>query len=153
MEDLSQIVRLLVLAVPIAWAAWTVTHEEVFREFKEYCTSRSKACESLARRKFFYLFTCEYCFSHWCTLFFQLFFQFKMAFEDWRGYLVSIPALVWVANLYMSLYHRARVDIRKQRALADRAEMHARGEAAGAPGTPDVGKGSTVDGPLERSRR
>ena len=31
-EELNQIVRLLILAIPVAWAAWTVTHEEVFQE-------------------------------------------------------------------------------------------------------------------------
>jgi hypothetical protein len=125
MDVRLQIVQLLILAVPIAWASWTVTHEEVFREFKEYCTARSKTCAGLARRKFFYLFTCEYCFAHWCALFFLCVFQVKMVFEDWRGYLVSFPALVWVANVYMSLYQRARVDIRKERAIAEQAQRHA----------------------------
>jgi hypothetical protein len=119
MDLLRQIGLLLIFAIPIAWAAWTVTHEQVFAEFKQFCMARSKTCDWLAGRKFFYLFTCEYCFSHWCTLFFQCFFQFKMVFDDWRGYLVSGPALVWLANVYMNLYQRTRVDIRKQRAIAD----------------------------------
>jgi hypothetical protein len=122
MDELRHVLLLLIFAVPIAWAAWTVTHEDVFREFKQFCTDRSKTCAWIGQRKFFYLFTCEYCFSHWCTLFFQLFFHFKMVFDDWRGYLVSVPALVWVANIYMNLYHRTRVDIRKQQAIADRTE-------------------------------
>ena len=129
MDHSGQIVHLLLLAVPIAWAAWTVTHEEVFREFKSYCLHRSKSCTWLVERKFFYLFTCEYCFSHWCTLFFLLFFRFRLVFDDWRGYMVSFPALVWVANLYMSLYQRARIDIRKQRAIADKVENENSGEA------------------------
>lgn len=126
MDELRQMVLLLILAIPVAWAAWTVTHEEVFREFKDFCTARSKTCNWVAERKFFYLFTCEYCFSHWCTVFFQLFFQFKMVFDDWRGYLVSVPALVWTANVYMNLYQRTRVDIRKQRAIADQVSADAK---------------------------
>src|SRR5256885_1324137 len=102
MDELRQVITLLLLAVPVAWAAWTVTHEEVFREFKEYCAARSRAVAWLAARKFFYLFTCEYCFSHWCALLFLSVFRFKLVFDDWRGYLVSFPALVWVANVYMS---------------------------------------------------
>lgn len=123
MEILTQFGTLLILAIPIAWMAWTVTHEEVFREVKEYCQDRSANCPTVFQRKFFYLFTCEYCFSHWCTLLFLLIFQFRMVFDDWRGYVVSFPALVWVANIYMNLYHRIRVDIRRERAEADHAEI------------------------------
>jgi hypothetical protein len=122
MEELGQVVTLLVLAVPVAWAAWTVTHEELFREVQQFCTDRSKTCRWAIQRKFFYLFTCEYCFSHWCALAVVALFQFRLVFDDWRGYVVSFPALVWIANIYMNLYHRVRVDIRKERAIADRAE-------------------------------
>lgn len=123
MPYLIQIVELLVLAIPVAWASWTLTHEEVFREVRDFCEDRSEHCRALLARKFFYLFTCEYCFSHWVTLALQLVFQFSMIFDDWRGYFVGYTALVWVSNLYMSLYHRARVDLRKQRAIADKTEQ------------------------------
>jgi hypothetical protein len=125
MEDLSQVVRMLVLAVPVAWVAWTVTREEVFRELREACEDRSRTCRRLLHRKFFYLFTCEYCFSHWVAFGFQVVFQFRLAFDDWRGYLVGYAGLVWTANVYMTLYQRLRVDIRKDRAVADRAAREA----------------------------
>jgi hypothetical protein len=122
---------LFLLAIPVAWAAWTVTHEEVFREMRDYCSSHSQTCRRLMSRKFFYLFTCEYCFSHWCAIVFQLSFHFRLVFDDWRGYLVSVPALVWVANVYMNLYHRIRVDLRKERAEADHVQRQVeRGQAA-----------------------
>jgi hypothetical protein len=130
MSDTEQVVRLLVLAVPVAWAAWTVTREEVFREAREFCADRSRTCRRLLHRKFFYLFTCEYCFSHWAALGFQFVFQFRLAFDDWRGYLVGFAGLVWVANVYMTLYQRLRVDIRKDRAVADRVESEAEPRAA-----------------------
>lgn len=130
MNECSEIIRLLVLAVPVAWVAWTVTKEEVFRELREYCTSRSRDCRRLVHRKFFYLFTCEYCFSHWVALGLQFVFRFRMAFDDWRGYLVGYAALVCVANVYMTLYQRLRVDIRKDRAFADRAEQEVDGRQA-----------------------
>jgi hypothetical protein len=126
-DEFPQIVRLLILAVPVAWASWTVTREEIFRELREACTARSRTCKTLVGRKFFYLLTCEYCFSHWCALFFQLIFRATIIFDDWRGYFVAYVFLVWVANIYMNLYHRVRVDIRKQRALADRTERQANG--------------------------
>lgn len=124
-HDVNQIVRLLILAVPVAWVAWTVAREEVFRELREYLARRSRASRSVVRRKFYYLFTCEYCFSHWVTLGFQFLFQFKLVFDDWRGYLVGFAGLVWVANVYMSLYQRLRVDIRGTRAVADKTEREA----------------------------
>ena len=54
--------------MPIASIAWTVTHEDIFRELREYCVQRSQSASGIVQRKFFYLFTCEYCFSHWVTL-------------------------------------------------------------------------------------
>ena len=111
----TQIVALFVLAIPIASIAWTVTHEEIFRELNIFCTDRSKSCRSLFQRKFFYLFTCEYCFSHYVTLAFLLLTRFRLLYPDWRGYVISEFALVWVANVYMSGFGRLRLDIRKER--------------------------------------
>lgn len=110
-----QIAWLLMLALPIASVAWTITHEEIFREPREFCIERSKTCRSLFQRKFFYLFTCEYCFSHYVTLFFLFITRFKILYEDWRGYLLTLFALVWVANQYMSLFARLRLDIKRER--------------------------------------
>ena len=95
--------------------AWTVTHEEVFREPREFCADKSKNCGKLLQRKFFYLFTCEYCFSHYITVLFLFITRFKLLYEDWRGYLISGFALVWVANMYMNIYARVRLDIKKER--------------------------------------
>ena len=33
---------------------------------------------------------------------------------DWRGYVVAFFALVWVANQYMSIYNRLRLDIKHE---------------------------------------
>ena len=41
--------------------------------------------------------------------------RFKLLYEDWRGYLVALFALVWVANQYMSIYNRLRLDIKHER--------------------------------------
>ena len=111
----QQVFQLFILAIPIASIAWTVTHEEVFREPREWCVKNSKACKTLLQRKFFYLFTCEYCFSHWVTALFLVITRFKLMYPDWRGYLLSLFSLVWVANQYMSLFGRLRLDIREER--------------------------------------
>ena len=111
----TQVAVLFLLAIPIACVAWTVTHEEVFREPREFCVRKSESCRSWYQRKFFYLFTCEYCFSHYVTIFFLYVTRFRMLYDDWRGYLVAGFALVWVANQYMSLYGRLRLDIKSER--------------------------------------
>ncbi|MFY9622378.1 MAG: hypothetical protein WAM70_08015 [Pyrinomonadaceae bacterium] len=110
-----QILELFLLAIPIACVAWTVTHEEVFREPREYCKSRSQNCRRWYERKFFYLFTCEYCFSHYIAAAFLIITRFKLLFPDWRGYLIAFFSLVWIANQYMSVYNRLRLDIKTER--------------------------------------
>jgi hypothetical protein len=110
----NQIIYFFVLAIPIACIAWTVTHEEVFREPRDYCTKRSKDCTPLLKRKFFYIFTCEYCFSHYVVLIFLFITKFQLLYEGWRGYLIAFFTLVWVANIYMSLFGFLRVGMKKE---------------------------------------
>jgi len=109
-----QFAYLLLLALPIACASWTVTHEEVFREPREFCTKMSQDCKRLPQRKFFYLFTCEYCFSHYVTIFFLFLTRFKLLDPGWRGYLMAWFALVWIANVYMSGFNRLRLEIKHE---------------------------------------
>jgi hypothetical protein len=110
-----QLLELFVLAIPVACISWTVTHEEVFREPRDYCLRRSQSCRRWYERKLFYLFTCEYCFSHYVAATFLLITRFKLLFDDWRGYLVALFALVWIANQYMSIYNRLRLDIKTEK--------------------------------------
>jgi len=109
-----QIIWLFLLAIPIACIAWTVTHEEVFREPREYCVKRSVNGKTLLERNFFYLFTCEYCFSHYITILFLFLTGYKLLMNDWRGYLISGFSLVWIVNIYMSLFLFIRQDIKKE---------------------------------------
>ena len=111
----TQVALLFVLALPVACVACTVTHEEVFREPREYCVRRSRSHPNLLARKFFYLFTCEYCFSHYVTLLALWMTGFQLVLPDWRGYVLAGFALVWIANVYMSLFGRLRLDIREER--------------------------------------
>jgi hypothetical protein len=106
---------LFVLAIPIACVAWTITHEEIFREPREFCMHQSERNPSLILRKAFFVFTCEYCFSHYVTIFFVALTRYKLLYDDWRGYLIGGLALVWVANQYMSVYAHLRLDIHKER--------------------------------------
>jgi hypothetical protein len=105
---------LLFLALPVACASWTVTHEEVFREPREFCKRKSESCGSLPKRKFFYLFTCEYCFSHYVSAFALLFLRFQLIYTGWCGYVIAWLALVWIANVYMSVFNRLRLEIKHE---------------------------------------
>lgn len=115
MEIHLQLFWLFILAIPVASIAWTITHEEVFREPREFCSERSKKAKTILRRKFFYLFTCEYCFSHYVTLVFLFLTDFKLLLDDWRGYIIAGFALVFVANAYMSLFALLRQSIKKEK--------------------------------------
>ena len=112
---LHQFAVLLLLALPVACIAWTVTHEEVFREPREACKQKSEQAKSIVPRKFFYLFTCEYCFSHYVGAGVLFLARYQLLYSGWRGYVFAWFALVWVANFYMSVFGRVRLDIKRER--------------------------------------
>jgi hypothetical protein len=118
----TQIIELFVLAIPIACVAWTVTHEEIFREPREYCSRKSEHCRRWISRKFFYLFTCEYCFSHYVAALFILITRYTLLYPGWRGYLIGEFGLVWISNQYMSIYNRLRLTIKSERVELDTKE-------------------------------
>ncbi len=115
MQLSTQVRDLFLLALPIACIAWTVTHEEVFKEPRDYCIRKSISSNTLLKRKFFYLFTCEYCFSHYITMFFLFISGYHLLFEGWRGYLIGGFALVWIANIYMSIFGLVRVGLKNEK--------------------------------------
>jgi hypothetical protein len=116
---ISTIGFLFLLAIPIACISWTVTHEEVFKEFRNYFGRKSIRGKTLLVRKFSYMLTCEYCFSHYVTIAFLFITHYKLLFTDWRGYLISGFCLVWIANIYMSLYGFVRLGIKKEKIELD----------------------------------
>ena len=54
--------------------------------------------------------------------------RYKLLFDDWRGYLIGGFALVWVANQYMSIYGRLRLDIRRERVEIKEAEQQVKAQ-------------------------
>ncbi|HEX8264287.1 MAG TPA: hypothetical protein VF596_02600 [Pyrinomonadaceae bacterium] len=115
----EQIFWIFILGLVAGSIAWTVTQEEIFREPRDYCAEKSKTCPNLFQRKFFYVFTCEYCFSHWVTIGLLIFTGFKLLIDDWRGYVLAFFAIAWTANQFMSLYRRLRVEIKHKNTLAE----------------------------------
>jgi hypothetical protein len=118
----QQLAWLFLLSIPVACIAWTVTHEEVFREPREYCQRRCEIGKTLLERKFFYLFTCEYCFSHYVALAFILLTNFHLLIAGWKGLLIAGFSLVWVANIYMSIFALLRTDLKKEKTVIKKLE-------------------------------
>ncbi len=115
MEIYLQIIWLFILAIPVACIAWTVTQEEVFREPREYCSKKCQNGNSILERKFFYLFTCEYCFSHYVAAVFVFFTDYHLLINGWKGYIIAGFSLVWVANIYMGFFALIRQSIKKEK--------------------------------------
>jgi hypothetical protein len=111
----GQILILFVLAMPVACISWTITHEEIFREVHEFCVERSRRCRRLYQRKFFFALTCEYCLSHYVTALFLTITRYQLLFDSWRGYLIAGFSLVWIANFYMAIFGRLRLEIKSQK--------------------------------------
>lgn len=132
----QQLVWLFVLALPVATVAWTVTHEELFREARDWCKARSECSRRMPARKFFYVFTCEYCFSHYVAAGAVAVTGFRLLLADWRGAGIAWFALVAVANVYMSVFGRVRVDLKLERLDVADKELDVARKAQSPPGPP-----------------
>ncbi len=99
-----------------------MTHNDRYR------VSAGRIGQRLAQRKLFYLFTCEYCFSFYVTAVLLALTHFRLLYPDWRGYVISLFTLVWIANLYMSLFARLRLDIKHERVAVENDEDEEHGQ-------------------------
>ena len=115
----NQIFWTVILSLIVASIAWTVTQEEIFSEWRDAFEKKSKTASNILVRKFFYVFTCEYCFSHWVTILILILTGFRILIEDWRGYILAFFLLPWLANQWMSVYRRLRVGIKHENLLAE----------------------------------
>ena len=113
---LTQLLWLFILSGVVACLAWTVTHEKVLEEVRTWCERRSEnRRHSWVVRKWFYLFTCEYCFSHYVSAAVVAGTGYHLLLPGWRGLAIAWISCIWVANIYMSLFGRLRLDIKRER--------------------------------------
>ena len=118
----TQLIYLFVLSIPVACISWTTTHEEVFKEPREFCALHSRRNKLFLLRKFFYILTCEYCLSHYVTIVTLVITKFYLLYADWRGYVIAGFSIVWVANIYMSLFYLLRQGIKKEKVIIEDIE-------------------------------
>jgi hypothetical protein len=120
MPIVTQLYWILILSLVVASIAWTVTQEKIFEEWREAAKKQSEdKSASILVRKFFYVWTCEYCFSHWVTILVLIITRFPLLFDDWRGYFISFFTIPLISNFWMSIYRSLRVDIKHENALAE----------------------------------
>jgi hypothetical protein len=117
-----QLIYLFVIGIPVACISWTVTHEELFKEPRKFCELNSRRNKLFFIRKFFYMLTCEYCFSHYVTVIILIITKFYLLYADWRGYVIAGFSIVWIANMYMSLFYLLRQGIKKEKVIIEEIE-------------------------------
>lgn len=127
-----EFVTLLVLALPVACVAWTITQTEIFRFPREAVKAWAKRKpESKARHLVSYLPTCYYCTSHYVAEFFLILsYVGGVKKLDWSngwssavvGFVLATFTLIMVANVYLTGFNIYRVVLRYAQALADYQE-------------------------------
>ena len=115
----QQIIALFILAIPIASIAWTVTHKEIFREPRDWCAKKRTENRRFFGRKMYYIMTYELCFSHYVTAAFLVLTGYKLLYSGRLGYLIAGFSLVGVANIYMSIFGRLRLETKRERVESD----------------------------------
>ena len=111
----TQLFWLFVLAVPVACVAWTVTHEELFAEGHDWCVRQSQRRPVVRAQILLRVHLRMYCFSHYVAAGAIALTGFRLLLPGWRGALIAWLAVVWVANVYMSLFVRLRLNIKRER--------------------------------------
>lgn len=116
----SQTAWVFLQALPVACIAWTWTQEEIFREAQEAFKDLTKdETRSQFTRKLAFGMTCEYCFSHWIAAIIIAITQFKFLVPGLWGYVLAWFSIAWIANVYMSLFRRLRLDIKEAKQDTD----------------------------------
>lgn len=129
----DQIMALFILGLVVAVVTWIPTHEELFREPREWMLEKSQGNRPWWSRKFFFMWTCEFCLSHYVALAVVLIMDLRLLVEDWRGIVVALFATAAVANVFMSAFAKLRVGLSTDRVdldLAKRVQSHDETEKA-----------------------
>jgi hypothetical protein len=53
--------------------------------------------------------------SHYVTALLLAITRFQLLYDSWRGYLIAGFSLVWIANFYVAIFGRLRLEIKSQK--------------------------------------
>lgn len=74
-------------------------------------------------RKIAYIPTCEFCTSVWVTVwFYWKVMPLRFGEPGWRAFVTTEFILVGLANFYMSIYSRVRVEIHKEKVITEKVD-------------------------------
>jgi hypothetical protein len=122
--------RTLVMAATVAILARAAAMEEVFSEPRQWLTKRAEdGSRAWVVRKVCYMSCCPFCLSFWLSLLVVIACEHWLFFDDWRGLILSVFAVMGIANVYMECFSRLRLDVRRNRAEAENREHKARDAA------------------------
>jgi len=113
--------ELVLLAIPAAFAAWTIVQEEIFRDFREWAKTHSNDHRFWVR-KLAYLPTCYYCTGTWTSAAFLLLNPVRFVSEGPQGYLIAWFTIAAVSQVYLTAFNMLRVALRWSQAKADAAK-------------------------------
>lgn len=114
---ISQVVPLVVLAIPTSWMTWVWTKEEVFREPQEWLKGKKREHEGKNDRTFAlykacYMLTCETCFSHYPAMFFVWYLGLELLAGGFTGWFLAVMFTAACENIILTRYGTARVEKR-----------------------------------------
>lgn len=118
----ERLFELVILTLVVACITWTLAHEEVVREPREWLIEKSKTATRWWTRKFFFMWTCEFCLSYYVAAAVILIMDFRLITDDWRGIAAALLATTALANAAMSAFARLRVELGTERVVLDRAK-------------------------------
>lgn len=111
---------IVAVAFVTACVAWTVTMEEVFREFRDLMGTLRDSGRGLFWQKLAYLPTCYYCFSHWvAAVLVAGLWLFGTSITLAGSYLLGWLGVTFTAQFFLTAFHLLRVFLRWGQGKAD----------------------------------
>jgi hypothetical protein len=137
----GQVLLLFLLAIPVACASWTITHEEIFKELHEFCLHHSQSCKRIYQQ----ILLCvdvRILPESLCDAALLIITEYRLVYDSWRGYLMADLSIVWIANFYMAIFGRLRLELKSQKLEIAEGERRAESESENSPFSDSVSLGT-----------
>ena len=110
--------------------------------YTNFAWTAANVVKRIYQRKFFYALTCEYCLSHYVTAVLLIITRYRLVYDSWRGYLMAGLSIVWIANFYMAIFGRLRLELKSQKLEIAQGERRAEAENENSPFSDSVSLGT-----------